>query len=85
MANGFEKIINESFSKYFEKQNIELSKRTFYESLNKDSFKSDIYNALADVCFQYHLEGNDPTEEEVEQALEWFTTHFFEFGYDEEE
>ena len=49
----------------------------------QDDLKSDIYNALADVMFKYHLKGNDPTHEELSEALEWFELHFFEQGYDE--
>lgn len=89
MANGFEKIVNESFSKYFENQNIELSKRSRNKSLKESAgwsdFKSDVYNALSDVMFEYHLKGEDPTPEEIHEALEWFEIKFFEFGYDEEE
>lgn len=51
--------------------------------VDRDSFKSDIYNALADVMFKYHLKGNDPTPEELSEALEWFEINFFEQGYDE--
>ena len=53
------------------------------EDVDKSSFKSDVYNALADVMFKYHLKGNDPTPEELSEALEWFELHFFEQGYDE--
>ena len=53
------------------------------EDVDRNSFKSDVYNALADVMFKYHLKGNDPTPEELSEALEWFELHFFEQGYDE--
>lgn len=39
MANGFEKIINESFSKYFEKKNIEVPKRKINESWVTDTWE----------------------------------------------
>ena len=55
------------------------------EDVDRNSFESDVYNALADVMFKYHLKGNDPTPEEIHEALEWFEIRFFEFGYDEEE
>ncbi len=35
--------------------------------------RSAVYNALADVCF--HLDVN---EEEMDKALEWFQTHFYD-------
>lgn len=53
------------------------------EAAGGDSFKSDVYSALADVMFKYHLKGNDPTPEELSEALEWFEINFFEQGYDE--
>lgn len=39
MANGFEKIINESFSKYFENKNIEVPKRKINESWVTDTWE----------------------------------------------
>lgn len=55
------------------------------ESVDRSRLRSDIYNALGDVMFEYHLKGEDPTPEEVHEALEWFEIKFFEFEYDEEE
>lgn len=58
------------------------SKDNKNESLNSNlysSFKSDIYNAIAEVVFEYD---NDPTQtvtqKDIEYALEWFLTHFFD-------
>lgn len=52
------------------------------EALGKDDLKSDIYNALADVMFKYRNNKNI-TQTDVEQAIEWFIIHFYEFGLDE--
>lgn len=41
-----------------------------------DRFKSDIYNSLADVMFSYS--NANPSISDVERAIEWFLTHFFE-------
>ena len=52
------------------------------EALGKDDLRSDIYNALADVMFKYRNNKNI-TQTDVEQAIEWFIIHFYEFGLDE--
>lgn len=41
-----------------------------------EDFKSDIYNALANVVRSYREE--EPTVEDVDMAVEWFETHFFD-------
>lgn len=58
-----------------------LLRRNKNESLkesikDRSKFKSDIYNALADVCFEYTLKDEAPTMDEIEEALEWFVIHF---------
>ena len=52
------------------------------EALGKDDLRSDIYNALADVMFKYRNNKNI-TQTDVEQAIEWFIIHFYDFGLDE--
>ena len=55
------------------------------EELNQfdyDDFLSDVYNAIADVCFKYNQ--YDLTREDIEQALEWFELHFFDQFSDED-
>lgn len=48
------------------------------EALGKDDLKSDIYNALENVMFKYRNNKNI-TQNDVEQAIEWFIIHFFDF------
>lgn len=52
------------------------------ESLKEDwssaHFVSDIYNALADVLFKWHEAGYDFDESQINQAYEWFITHFWD-------
>ena len=40
--------------------------------------KSDIYNVLSDLAFEYDKKGKDFTKKDVEQAFEWFLMEFFE-------
>ena len=58
------------------------SKDNKNESLNEDlysSFKSDIYNAIAEVIFDYDTDPSQTvTRKDIEYALEWFLTHFFD-------
>jgi hypothetical protein len=42
------------------------------------NIKSDIYNLLGSLAFQYNLKNKDFDQTEVESALEWFTINFFE-------
>ena len=55
MANGFEKIINESFSKYFEKKNIEVPKRKINESWVIDTWGQTDEDP-AEFAIEYGLE-----------------------------
>lgn len=43
-------------------------------------FKSDVYNALADIAFKYQDYIDDPSQMQYafELAFEWFTIHFFD-------
>lgn len=40
--------------------------------------RSDVYNILAALAFGYELKGKKFDQKEVEEALEWFTIHFFD-------
>ena len=53
MANGFEKIINESFSKYFEKKNIEVPKRKINESWVIDTWGQSGWDTEGEDSPQY--------------------------------
>lgn len=39
---------------------------------------SKVYNALADIEFEFHQKGIDLSEQEMQKAFEWFTIHFYE-------
>ena len=40
--------------------------------------RSDVYNILEALAFRYELKGKKFDQKEVEEALEWFTIHFFD-------
>ena len=40
--------------------------------------KSDIYNILESLAIQYQLKSKEFKQDEVEEALEWFTIQFFD-------
>lgn len=56
------------------------------ESLKEDlmrsswgsNFQSDVYNALADIAFKYYRKDINITDDDWNDAIEWFMTHFFE-------
>lgn len=74
-SSGLKKMhLSESL---FEDMFDSLDGEELEESLGKDDLKSDIYNALADVVFKYR-NNNNITQEDIEQAIEWFEIHFFE-------
>lgn len=52
------------------------------EALGKDDLKSDIYNALENVMSKYRNNKNI-TQTDVEQAIEWFIIHFYDFDDEE--
>ena len=63
------------------------AKKSFYsESLKEDlmdsswgsDFRSDVYNALSDVAFKYYRKDISITDDDWNEAIEWFMTHFFE-------
>lgn len=45
--------------------------------------KSDIYNVLSDLAFEYHKKNKKFNQKDVEEALEWFTIQFFEENDDD--
>lgn len=55
---------------FFEKYNLK-------EGFDFDSFRSDVYNALADVAFKYR-ESGEMDEHAFDLAYDWFVTHFWE-------
>lgn len=50
--------------------------KTFEESI-KEQFKSKVYNALEDVAMDYPDISDDLHKEAMEEAIEWFMTHFY--------
>lgn len=59
------------------------SKKKIKESVDGD-LKSAVYNALSDVCFEFMNKGNHPTEEEMDIAIEWWQTHYWDDDYFDE-
>lgn len=39
---------------------------------------NQIYNILEELAFRYELKGKKFEQKEVDEALEWFSLHFFE-------
>lgn len=63
---------------------MHLSESLFDEDLDFDDysdFNSDIYNAIAEVMFNFKEKG--ATRKDVEHALEWFDTHFWDADWEE--
>ena len=48
------------------------------EGWSTHDFYSDVYNALTDVLFKWHSAGYDLDSNQVDDAYEWFSTHFWE-------
>ena len=44
--------------------------------------RGEVYNALADIMFR---RAGEVTKEDMEQAMEWFQTHFWDDEYEEKE
>lgn len=42
------------------------------------NIQSDVYNILEELAYRYELKGKKFNQKEVEEALEWFTIHFFD-------
>lgn len=61
-ANGYKESL---------KENVDLS-----ESF-KDDLRHDVFVALSDICQFYYRKGHHPTEQEMDYAIEWFQTHFW--------
>lgn len=57
------------------------NKKRITESVSND-LKSAVYNALSDVCFEFmHNKHNHPTEKEMDIAIEWWQTHYWDDDY----
>lgn len=52
--------------------------KSINEGWSSEDFKSEIYNALADIVFKWHSNGYEITEDQMDEAIEWFQTHFWE-------
>ena len=47
----------------------------------KKDIRTEVYNALADIMFE-----SDASKESMDEAIEWFQTHFYESDdWDEDE
>lgn len=56
---------------------MHLSESMFEDDRNKyDKFKSDVYNALSEVIFNYSWDGI--SKNDIEYAIEWFLNHFYD-------
>lgn len=42
------------------------------------NIRSDVYNILEELAYRYELKGKKFDQKDVEEALEWFTIHFFD-------
>lgn len=56
-----------------------MDENPMHESLSlDDDLRSKVYNALSDICFRYSLKGREITQAEMNEAIEWFETHFWD-------
>lgn len=51
-----------------------------YKEWKDSEVRSKVYNALAQISHEF-----DASEEEMDRAIEWFQTHFYEDEYEGEE
>lgn len=54
-----------------------------FEEYIKEQFKSEVYKALENVAFNYPDVSSELHKEAMEEAVEWFMTHFYEAAEDE--
>lgn len=54
--------------------------RLFFEDYDKLDLRSEVYNALTDIAFEYNSKGFsvDEIKAAFNEALDWFDTHFWE-------
>lgn len=60
-------------------EDLDLSNDKDFDTYS--NFNSDLYNAMADVVYDYSSKGI--SKKDIEKAVEWFLTHFFD-DYDED-
>ena len=53
-----------------------LNEKGLTEDWDREGFKSEVYNALADIAFNYHQKGVDLTDKDFALACDWFTIKF---------
>ena len=67
---------------HFSGSDFEESLKNIKESLSSSGeqfdFNSAIYNAIANVFFEYDKKGLQPDKNDLEYALEWFDLHFWD-------
>lgn len=67
---------------HFSGSDFEESLKNIKESLSSSGeqleFNRAIYNAIADVFFEYDKKGLQPDKNDLEYALEWFDLHFWD-------
>lgn len=59
-------------------ESLGKGKKMLKEGIDTYDLNSAVYNALTDVCFEFMNKGNHPTEEEMNIAIEWWQTHFWD-------
>lgn len=60
-------------------EDLDLSNDEDFDTYS--NFNSDLYNAMSDVVYDYSSKGI--SKKDIEKAVEWFLTHFFD-DYDED-
>ena len=65
---------------FFEDEQIyeESLKEDLMDTAWGSNFKSDVYNALSKIAFKYYRKNINVTDDDWDEAIEWFMTHFFE-------
>lgn len=61
-------------------EDLDLSNDEDFDTYS--NFNADLYNAMSDVVYNYESKG--VSKKDIEKAVEWFLTHFFD-NYEEDE
>lgn len=88
-ANDSDPVLSDydSYDEWFEdtiqlleplQESVSSNKKNLSEAWSSDDLRSAVYNALSDVCFEFLENGRHPSEKEMDLAIEWWQTHFWD-------
>lgn len=59
-------------------ESLNNKNRNLSEAWDESDLRSAVYNALTDVCYEFMRNGGHPTEDDMDEAIEWWQIHFWE-------